>query len=122
MDIATGILIQWHRLQQNELSAFSRLLYLNESVEVALAFENVGVTLFAQLAFKLLPVVASHVLPVLFSVLLRVDPRLEALVVDQADRASTFAGEDQRIGIGLLWTPAKTAVYLLFFRSKFETE
>jgi len=89
---------------------------------VALSFKNVGVTLFAQLAFKLLPVIASHVLPVLFSVLLRINPRLEALVVDQTDGASTFAGEDKRIGIRLLRTPAKTAVYLLFFRSKFVME
>ena len=97
MDIATGILIQWHRLQQNELSAFSRLLYLNESVEVALAFENVGVTLFAQLAFKLLPVVARDILPVLLGVTLGLDPVLQALEVDQTDRAATLACQNQRV-------------------------
>lgn len=83
---------------------------------MSLAFEYIRVTLFAQLAFKFLPVVTSDVLAVLLCVLLSVNPTFETLVMDQADRASTFASENQRISIRILRTPAETAVYLLLFR------
>ncbi len=50
-----------------------------------LSFENVGVGLFANLALELLPIVAHHILTVLFLLLLRGDPTLETLEMNEAD-------------------------------------
>lgn len=85
MDVARGVLIQWHRFQQNELSSLCGRFYINKLEEVVFALEDIGVALLANLTFEFLPVVAGHVLSVLLRVALGADPALQALEVDQTD-------------------------------------
>ena len=58
--------------------------------------------MFANLAFKFLPVVGCDVLTILLHVSLRLDPVLEAFEVDVADGARALAGQDERVGLILL--------------------
>ena len=91
MNVTASVLVKRHRLQQNVLAALLGLLDVNQFEKRLTLLEDVGVALLADLTFKLLPVVARHVLAVLLNVPLRLEPALEALVVDQADSAGTFA-------------------------------
>jgi len=57
-------------------------LDVNQFEEIVVPFENVGVTLFADLTFKLFPVVARNVFSVLLHVPLCFDPVFQTLKVD----------------------------------------
>lgn len=70
MDIARGVLIERHRFKQDVLRILGRLLNVNQTEQIILAFENVGVALLTDLALKFFPVVAGHVLAILFHVTL----------------------------------------------------
>lgn len=118
MDIARGVLVERHRLEQDKLGVFGGLLDVNQFVEHVLPFEDVGVALLADFAFKLLPVVAGHVLTVLLRVALGAQPALEAVEVDQAHRAATLAGQDQGVVVVLLGAPAEPALDRVLGRSK----
>jgi hypothetical protein len=94
--IARGVLIQRHRLKQNEILAL-RLLHVYQLEQLVAPLEYVGVGLLANLALKLLPVVARDILPILLGVTLGLNPVLQALEVDQTDRAATLACQNQRV-------------------------
>jgi hypothetical protein len=94
--IARGVLIQRHRLKQNEVLAL-RLLHVYQLEQLVAPLEYVGVGLLANLALKLLPVVARDILPILLGVTLGLNPVLQALEVDQTDRAATLACQNQRV-------------------------
>jgi hypothetical protein len=94
--IARGVLIQRHRLKQNEILAL-RLLHVYQLEQLVAPLEYVGVGLLANLALKLLPVVARDILPVLLGVTLGLNPVLQALEVDQTDGAATLACQNQRV-------------------------
>ncbi len=96
MYIARGVLIQRHRLKQNEVLAL-RLLHVYQLEQLVAPLEYVGVGLLANLALKLLPVVARDILPILLGVTLGLNPVLQALEVDQTDRAATLACQNQRV-------------------------
>lgn len=68
--------------------------------------------MLAYLALKLFPVVADHVLRILLHLLLRLDPIPQTLIVDQADRTSALARQDEGVLWHLLSTPAEPAVLL----------
>jgi hypothetical protein len=81
MDVARGILVQGHRLQQYEV-LFCRLLNINQFEKNIFPFEDVGVGLLADLTLEFLPVVACDILAVFLGVPLSSDPILEALEVN----------------------------------------
>jgi len=87
-------------------------LDVDQLEEVVVALENVGVTLLADLALELFPVVARHIFTIFFNVPLRLYPILKTLEVDQADRTSALARQNQWIDIVFFGSPTKTAVDL----------
>jgi hypothetical protein len=89
--IARSVLVQGHRLKQNEILS-DGLLHVNQLKQLVLPFENVRIGLFANLALKLLPVVAGDILPVLLGVTLGLDPVLQAFEMDQTHGTATLAG------------------------------
>jgi hypothetical protein len=89
--IARSVLVQGHRLKQNEILS-DGLLYVNQLKQLVLPFENVRIGLLANLALKLLPVVAGDILPVLLGVTLGLDPVLQAFEMDQTHGTATLAG------------------------------
>ena len=91
MYIARSVLVQGHRLKQNEILS-DGLLYVNQLKQLVLPFENVRIGLLANLALKLLPVVAGDILPVLLGVTLGLDPVLQAFEMDQTHGTATLAG------------------------------
>ena len=76
MDVAGGVLIEGHRLEQDVVGASWWVLNIDELVEFIFAFEDVRVRLFTNLALELLPIMARNVLTVLFCVALSLDPVL----------------------------------------------
>ena len=91
MYIARSVLVQGHRLKQNEILS-DGLLHVNQLKQLVLPFENVRIGLLANLALKLLPVVAGDILPVLLGVTLGLDPVLQAFEMDQTHGTATLAG------------------------------
>ena len=91
MYIARSVLVQGHRLKQNEILS-DGLLHINQLKQLVLPFENVRIGLLANLALKLLPVVAGDILPVLLGVTLGLDPVLQAFEMDQTHGTATLAG------------------------------
>lgn len=91
MDVPRCVLVQWHRLQQNVTTTFFGFGNVDELEKVIIFLENIGVTLLADFAFKLLPVVRSYVFAVLFDVPLLLQPVLQALKMNQSHRASALA-------------------------------
>jgi len=89
--IARSVLVQGHRLKQNEILS-DGLLHINQLKQLVLPFENVRIGLLANLALKLLPVVAGDILPVLLGVTLGLDPVLQAFEMDQTHGTATLAG------------------------------
>jgi hypothetical protein len=89
--IARSVLVQGNRLKQNEILS-DGLLYVNQLKQLVLPFENVRIGLLANLALKLLPVVAGDILPVLLGVTLGLDPVLQAFEMDQTHGTATLAG------------------------------
>jgi hypothetical protein len=89
--IARSVLVQGHRLKQNEILS-DGLLHVNQLKQLVLPFENVRIGLLANLALKLLPVVAGDILPVLLGVTLGLDPVLQAFEMDQTHGTATLAG------------------------------
>jgi len=84
MDVARGIFVQRHRLEKDVLTAGFGLGDIDQFEKRLTLLENVGVTLFADLAFKFLPIVGSNVLSVFLDVTLSFDPVLQALEMDEA--------------------------------------
>ena len=113
VNVATCVLVERHRLQQDVLAALFRLLDVDQFEKRLTFLENVRVALLTDLTFKLLPVVACHVLAVLFNVPLRLKPAFEALIVNQADRSGTLARQDQRVVFSLLRTPTEATLNLI---------
>ena len=74
MDIARGVFVQRHRFKKNELAVFTWILDVDQLEEVVVALENVWVTLLADLALELFPVVARYIFTILFYVPLRLYP------------------------------------------------
>ena len=74
MDIARGVFVQRHRFKKNELAVFTWILDVDQLEEVVVALENVGVTLLADLALELFPVVARYIFTIFFHVPLRLYP------------------------------------------------
>ena len=84
MDVARSVLVQRHRLKKDVLTASFGLGDIDQFEKRLPLLEDVGVALFADLAFKFLPVIGSNVLAVFFDVTLSLDPVLQALEVDEA--------------------------------------
>jgi len=84
MDVARGVFVQRHRLKKDVLAAGFGLGDIDQFEKRLTLLKDVGITLFANLAFKFLPVVGSNVLSVFFDVTLSLDPVLQALEVDEA--------------------------------------
>ena len=85
MNIATRILIQRHRFEQNVLAARLGLVYIDQFKEGLAFLKDIRIALLTDLTFKFLPVIRGDVLSVLFNMLLRGDPTLQTLEVDQSD-------------------------------------
>jgi hypothetical protein len=79
-----------------------------------LRLEDVRIGLLAYLTFKLLPIVACHVICIILHLLLAQNPTLQAFEVNQADGAATLASKDQWIIEAIfLFAPTKTAFFLI---------
>ena len=111
MDGSGGVLLKREGLHDQEL-ARGGLVNVYQFVYVAPDFEQVGVGSLADLAFEGLPINTGEDLIFLFLLLLD-EPGLEAVVVDEAYRASTLAGYDARVLDGGVAVPAEPALDLL---------
>ena len=114
MNVTARVLIKRHGLKQNVLAALLGLLDVDQFEKTLALLEDVRVALLADLAFKFLPVVARDILAVLLDVTLRLEPALEAHVVDVADCAGTLARQDEWVVICLLGAPTEATLNLLF--------
>lgn len=112
MNISRCVLVKWHRLQQDIVGTLWWLLNVNELKKNIISFENIGIGLLADLTFKFLPVVTCHIFPVFFYMTLRFYPILKALEMNQTNRTSALASEDQRVILIFFWAPTKSAIYL----------
>ena len=68
-----------------------RLVNVNQLKESLAFLKDIWIALFADFAFKFLPIVRSDILAILFDVSLSLDPVFEALIVDIADGAGALA-------------------------------
>ena len=77
--------------------------------------ERVREHLLADFALESLPVEGAHVLSLvrrMLLLLLRLQPVLEALEMDETDGAGTLARDNQRVAILFVVRPADTALHL----------
>ena len=114
MNVSWSVFVQWHWFEEDVLAASLGFVDVNQFEESLAFLKDIWVALFADFAFKFLPIVRCDILAVLFHVSLRLDPVFEALIVDVAYRAGALACQDQRILIWLLSASAKAALYGLF--------
>lgn len=119
VDIARRVLVEWHRFKQDKLRLRTWLLNINKLEKLVLSLEDVWVALLANLTFKLLPVVTGNICSIFLGVSLGLDPAFQALEVDQTDRTSALAGEDEGVAVLRLWVPAEPTLHLLFGVPKF---
>ena len=97
MDHPRGVLLEGEALkQQIVLVGRDVRLDVDEAIADPVALEDVGVWLLADLALKLLPGVADQILFLFFDHFL-LQPMLEALVVDEPDRAVAHAAVEERV-------------------------
>ena len=121
MHITGVVLVKRHGLEQNVVVVVvvNVLGDVHNLVDVLLDLERVWVHLLADFALEALPVEASHIAlsAVLrsFLLLLRLQPVLQALEVDEADRALALACNNQWVVLRLLGRPADAALNLLGF-------
>ena len=89
---------------------------INYLVDRAVDLKGVWIHLFADLALEILPVKAANVGNGDLLLLLRLQPLLETLEVDEAYRAGALAGHDERILRVGVAAPAEAAMLLLVVR------
>ena len=111
VDVTRGVLVKRHRLKQDVLAIWLGLVDIDEFEERLTLSEDIGIALLADLAFKFLPVVGRDILTVLLHVPLRLEPALQAIVVDVADRACTLTRKDEWVVISLFCAPTESALH-----------
>ena len=116
VDIARGVLVKRHRLKQDVLAIWLRLVDINEFEERLTLSEDVGIALLADLAFKFLPVVGRDVLTILLHVPLSLEPALQAIVMDVADRAGALTSEDKWVVLSLFCAPTEPTLHGILTR------
>ena len=90
MNHPRAILFESQTLQKEIVSVLGNvLLHIDKSVRYAIGSENIWIWFFADLALKLLPSVGDQVL-FLFLGHLLLEPVLEALIMNEPDRAITL--------------------------------
>jgi len=97
MDHPRGVLLEGEALKQQVVPVGRDVRRdVNEAIADAVALEDVGVRLLADLALELLPGVADQILFLFFDHFL-LKPMLEALVMDEPDRAVAHAAVEERV-------------------------
>ena len=122
VDVSGCVFVQGHRFEKDVFLVGLGLIDVDQFEEILTFLEYIWVALLANLTFEFLPVVRGNVFAVFLLLTLCFDPALEAFKVNESDRASAFTGEDKRILWCFMTVPTESALDLIFFSKRVNTE